>query len=78
MIGNGLLEANQVTHITTHEADLADLFIFQNQTQPVCIFLEIVNPNLVAAFQKIASNPTANTTVAAGEKHSHAGMPSVL
>src|SRR5262249_34289434 len=68
---NGPPQPGQIGHVTLNEADLPYFRFRQNQPQPARVFLEVVNPRLIAALQQIANDPGADATVTAGEEDAH-------
>jgi hypothetical protein len=62
----GFLQACQVGDISRHESDFTDFFFRQDEAQASGIFLEVKNPNLIAALQQMACDPSADTAVTAG------------
>jgi len=68
---NGRVQPAKVGHVAGNEVDLTQGRVIHEQPQSVRVFLEVVNPDAVAAFEEIADNPTADATVTAGEKYVH-------
>jgi hypothetical protein len=64
-------QAGEVGHVPLDEADLAYFLSRQNQPQSARVFLEIVNPRLIAALQQIANDPGTNAAVTAGQENPH-------
>src|SRR5258707_12906501 len=64
-------QAGQVGDVTGQEADLADAVVVEQQPQAARIFLEVVDPDLVAALNEGAGDPAADAAVAAGYQDTH-------
>ena len=45
--------------------------ILDKKTQAVGIFLQIINPDFVAALEQIADKPAADAPVTTGQEHTH-------
>ena len=70
-----VFEIFKIGYISGDVADTLDLLVAHQQAQTFGIFLQIVNPHLVAALQQIAHDPAADATVAASQKNSHGRGP---
>jgi hypothetical protein len=73
MRADGFAQGREVGDIAAHEWHLPDLLSRQDQRQAAQVFLEIVDSDLVAAFQELAGDPATDTAIAACHQDSHLG-----
>src|SRR5438132_689543 len=66
-----LQQAGVVRHVSLHEFDLLELMIVEQQPQAVQVLLEVIDEDLIATFEQITGDPTADASVAAREQDMH-------
>ena len=71
VFGQCMAKARKVGDIALDEARLLHLLRRQDQVEPMRVFLEIINEDLVATVEQVANDPGADTAVTAGEKDTH-------
>src|SRR5439155_3931860 len=68
-------EIFEIGYIALHETNAASLIVVHDLMQAARIFLQIVDPGVIAALEKGANYPAADAAVAAGKKNSHGKWP---
>src|SRR5438445_13838093 len=72
---NRAAKGGNVRHVALDEPDLAQLLVIDYKPQAMQVFLQIVDPHLVAALQKVTDDPTSDAAITAGEKDAHDVTP---
>ena len=66
-----LSQPGQIGDVALDECYLPYLRLVHDEAHSLGIFLEIVDPDAIAACQEVACDPTADATVTAGEEYIH-------
>jgi hypothetical protein len=71
-------KSGKISDIPLDELDLSDFGVGKDLSQSPRVFLEVEDPDLIAASEQIANDPGTDKSIAAGDQDAHEGLQEAL